>query len=108
VTLASVHPATSDGGQTDPRTPATPGPAEPLTAFVASQAPRLFALVDDGADHDDRPILAWGLAYHDHVSVVSPEGNLWGSFSSVDHAHATYALMAPSVQLVWCAPGRHA
>lgn len=85
MTLASVHPATRDGGQTDPRPPATvPGPAEPLAAFVARQAPRLFALVDDGTDHEDYQILAWGLAYRDHVNVVSPDGNLWGTFSSVD------------------------
>ncbi|ETA03173.1 hypothetical protein CcI6DRAFT_01328 [Frankia sp. CcI6] len=109
MTLDSLHhPATSDDGQTDPRPPATaPGPAEPLTAFVARQAPRLFALVDDGADHDDSPILAWGLDCRDHVNVVSPDGNLWASFSSIDRAHATYAFLAPSVEIVWRVPGRH-
>lgn len=106
VTLASLHhPATSDTGQTDPRPPASAqGPAESLAAFVARQAPRLFALVDDSEDYQ---ILAWGLAYPDHVNLVSPDGNLWGTFSHVDHARARYALLAPSVEIVWCAPGRH-
>ncbi|WP_239344687.1 MULTISPECIES: hypothetical protein [unclassified Frankia] len=106
MTLASLHhPATRDTGQTDPRPPTTaPEPAEPVAAFVARQAPRLFALVDDSADYR---ILVWGLAHHDHVNLVSPDGNLCGTFASVDRAHATYALVATSIEIVWCAPGRH-
>ncbi|ORT93098.1 hypothetical protein UK99_20430 [Frankia casuarinae] len=106
VTLASLHHSVArDTGQTNPRPPATaPGPAEPVAAFVARQAPRLFALVDDS---EDVQILAWGLASRDHVNLVSPDGNLWGTFADVDHARAMYAHVVTSVEIVWCVPGRH-
>jgi hypothetical protein len=84
--------------------PPTSGPAS-LESFVASRAPRTFALVEEDDGHPFE-ILAWGLDAGDSAYIVGDDGALRGTFSSAGQAHSLLSHMATSVQLVWLRPPR--
>ncbi len=50
--------------------------AEILSAMVTVAAPRLFAVVQEYGERVDGRIAAWGMAFEDHVDIVSVEGGI--------------------------------
>ncbi|WP_322766905.1 hypothetical protein [Frankia sp. Cr1] len=105
---ASAHHSTDasdDNGQAGlPRLAAAQESASLLETFVGGLAPRLFALVEENDDELDGQILAWGLQFHDHASVVAYGGEMWGSFTSATSALRIVAHMGTTIRLVWCSP----
>ncbi|OLT13412.1 hypothetical protein BJF78_03635 [Pseudonocardia sp. CNS-139] len=75
----------------------------PLQAFVASRAPRAFALVED-SDDEDLQIIGWGLDDGEQAFVVGYEGDLRGTFTSAGNAHWLLSRAETSVRLVWLRP----
>jgi hypothetical protein len=68
---------------------------DPVESFVASHAPRTFALVEEG-DGQEVEILGWGFDAGDGAYVVGYDGALRGTFSSAGDAERLL-----SVRVVW-------
>jgi hypothetical protein len=57
---------------------------ELMTEMVADETPRLFAIVHELGERADGWIAAWGLAFPDHVDLISTRGLT--TASSPEHA----------------------
>jgi hypothetical protein len=57
---------------------------ELMAEMVADEAPRLFAVAHEVGERVDGWVAAWGLAFDDHVEVISDRG--WMRLSSPDRA----------------------
>ena len=72
-----------------------------MRAWVLENPPRRFAICsyyDDAFGHDGE-LLAWGLAFDDHVIAQAPGRHLHGSFST---AESMLAIMGgPDAEVVW-------
>lgn len=73
----SHTPATSDVDQHAPGPqPLCSKEAFPafMTALIADEAPRLFAIVIEHGNRADVDIAAWGMAFDDNAQVISTDG----------------------------------
>lgn len=102
---------TADGSHTHGHGPAgvarlasADGHARLLAAFVAGQAPRLFALVDEPGDEPEGRIVAWGLQFDDYAVVVGYGGEMVCSWSSAERARRLFARQGTTLRLIWCSP----
>ncbi len=59
---------------------------ELVAEMVAGEAPRLFAVVQEYGERSDGWIAAWGMAFEDHVEVVSVVDAEVTSLRSLEHA----------------------
>ncbi|MPZ67086.1 MAG: hypothetical protein GEU83_16795 [Pseudonocardiaceae bacterium] len=74
--------------------------AQLVAELVTDEAPRLFALVEEHGERVDGWILAWGMAFEDHVEIVGVDGGMRGSFPSVQRARWALSRRV-KVRLVW-------
>jgi len=74
-----------------------------VEGLVADFAPRLFALVGEEGERVDGSILAWGMAFANHVDVVGEAITINGSFPSVEIAHQLFSRLGKT-RLVWYKP----
>jgi len=47
-----------------------------MEGMVASNAPRLFAIVQERGERVDGRIAAWGMAFYDDVEIVGADGDV--------------------------------
>jgi hypothetical protein len=71
-----------------------------VAELVTDEAPRLFALVEEHGDRADGWILAWGMAFEDHVELVGIDRGLRGTFPSAQRAQWAFSRQA-KIRLVW-------
>jgi len=85
-----------------------PGQADPglLDALVFALAPRLFAIVAEPAGPADIHVAAWGLQFPNEVVVVRPDGQVTGSFTSLDRALWIFSYLNATLHVVWHAQPR--
>src|SRR5262245_47541881 len=70
--------------------------------MVTDEAPRLFALVREIHDRVDATIVAWGMAFPDHVEVISEgRGGVRGVFSTAERAQRLFSTRHNRIRLVW-------
>ena len=74
--------------------------AQEVAELVADEAPRLFALVQEYGERVDGRVIAWGMAFDDHVEIVSLGHGLRGSFPSAERARRAFSRRA-KIRLVW-------
>ncbi len=74
--------------------------AQLVGELVTNEAPRLFALVEEHGERADGWLLAWGMAFDDHVEVVGIDGGLRGTFPSAERARWVFSRRV-KVRLVW-------
>jgi hypothetical protein len=77
--------------------------AEEVRELVAEEAPRVFALVEEHGERDNARIYAWGIAFDNHVEVISASGGLRVTFSSVERAQWRFSRRR-KIRLVWTSP----
>lgn len=77
--------------------------AEVVRELVTDQAPQLFALVQEFGERADGWIVAWGMAFDDHVEVVSANGRLHASLTSAERAQWAFSRRR-KIRLVWTEP----
>jgi hypothetical protein len=78
---------------------------ELVAEMVAVEAPRLFAVVREYGERLDGELAAWGMAFDDHVEVVSIGGHRRMSLCSPERAVFFFGL-GPDVtaHLIWVSP----
>lgn len=74
-----------------------------LNEMVADELPGVFALVEVHDDGTDAWVIAWGIAFTDHVDVVALDGTLRARFRSARRARDVLSF-GRHVRLVWAAP----
>lgn len=79
--------------------------AELVAEMVAGAAPRLFAVVQEYGERSDGWIAAWGMAFEDHVEVVSVNDAAVTSLRSLEHAVGGFS-DPPNItaRVVWVNP----
>ncbi len=77
--------------------------AEEVRELVAADAPPMFALVEEYGERVDGRIVAWGIAFADHVDVFSVNGIRRASLPSVERAHKAFSRRR-KIRLVWTSP----
>lgn len=77
--------------------------AAEVRELVDEDAPRVFALVEEHGERDDAWIYAWGMAFDDHVEVLTADRGLRRTFHSVEHAQRKCSLFR-NIRLVWANP----
>ncbi|ORT46685.1 hypothetical protein [Frankia sp. KB5] len=75
-----------------------------LSALVDVMPPRLFAIVAEPPDPTDIHVVAWGLRFDDQVAVVGIDGQISGSFSSLDRALWLFSYVDATLRVVWHSP----
>ncbi|APU14738.1 hypothetical protein [Actinoalloteichus fjordicus] len=76
---------------------------ERVQALVDEEAPRVFALV---REYDERPgahVHAWGMAFPDHVEIVSTGGGVRMSMGTLDRALAGLRVPGAINHVFWAA-----
>ncbi|MPZ64934.1 MAG: hypothetical protein GEU83_05285 [Pseudonocardiaceae bacterium] len=82
---------------------------ELLQQLVADSAPRTFAVVQEYGERVDGRIAAWGLAFDDHVNVVSADDGIRMTLGSADRVrHAFTWGRHITARLVWVDRGEGA
>ncbi|MBV9010743.1 MAG: hypothetical protein JO272_01620 [Pseudonocardiales bacterium] len=81
--------------------------AEEVRALVADEAPQVFALVEEYGERLNGWIAAWGMAFDDHVEVVSVNGALRMTFDSIADVQRRFSRRG-KIRLVWAAGGEPA
>ncbi|MFD0490392.1 hypothetical protein [Saccharopolyspora erythraea] len=71
-----------------------------LRELVRDEAPKVFALCEEVGDRDDGYVRYWGMAFDDSTRIVSPFGEMTGSFQSPERAHVLLSREQP-LHLVW-------
>lgn len=71
-----------------------------LAEMVSDEAPRVFALVEEAGVRADGRIVAWGMAFQDHVEAVSVNGHTRCSFSTMERVRRLFGA-GRTVRLVW-------
>lgn len=72
-----------------------------INTMVTEEAPRMFALVEEIKDRADAVIIAWGMAFPDHVEIMSAgRGRVRGMFNSAQRAQQLFSVCNP-IRLVW-------
>jgi hypothetical protein len=74
--------------------------AEEVRGLVADEAPQVFALVEEYGERLSGWIAAWGMAFEDHVEVVSVGGALRMTFDSVEDVQRRFSRRR-KIRLVW-------
>lgn len=74
--------------------------AADVADFVSGQAPTTFALVLEHGERADAQVIGWGLAFDDHVDVITLSGSLHKGFSTVTEARRRFALGERKVRVV--------
>jgi hypothetical protein len=77
--------------------------AQEVRDLVAADAPQVFALVEERGERTDGRIVAWGIAFDDHVDVLSVSGGRHVSLPSVEFAHRAFS-QHRKICLVWASP----
>ena len=77
--------------------------AQEVRELVAADAPQVFALVEERGERLDGRIVAWGMAFDDHVDVLSVNGVRHASLPSVERAHRMFSRRR-KIRLVWTSP----
>jgi hypothetical protein len=77
--------------------------AEEVRELVAADAPQVFALVEEYGERLDGRVVAWGLAFDDHVDVLGVNGVRHASLPSVERAHKAFSRRR-KIRLVWASP----
>ena len=80
--------------------------AEEVRELVAADAPQVFALVEEYGERVDGWIVAWGMAFDDHVDVLGVNGGLHASLPSVERVHRVFSRRR-KIRLVWTSPAGH-
>jgi hypothetical protein len=76
-----------------------------LEQMVADEAPRLFAVVQEYGDRVDGRIAAWGMAFADHVEVISVERTRRMSLRTPENALRLFRFGSHiRARLVWFTP----
>lgn len=76
-----------------------------LNRMVADHAPHLFAIVAEYGERADAAIAAWGLAFGDHVEIVSTVHKLRVSVPTPQQALRLFAFSAHvRPRIVWFDP----
>ncbi|MGH3688341.1 MAG: hypothetical protein ACRDQ9_01575 [Pseudonocardiaceae bacterium] len=71
--------------------------------LVASEAPRVFALVEEQGERVDGWIVAWGMTFDDRVEIVGVNGRLHMSAISPERAQQMFSRRR-KIRLVWTSP----
>lgn len=77
--------------------------AEEVRGLVADEAPQVFALVEEYGERLHGWIAAWGMAFDDHVEVVSVNGALRMTFDSIADVQRRFSRHR-KIRLVWASP----
>lgn len=77
--------------------------AQEVRELVADEAPQVFALVEEYGERVDGWIVAWGMAFEDHVQVVGVNGALSARLPSSERAHRVFSRQR-KIRLVWTSP----
>ncbi len=90
-----------------PRGDDTPSTSK-INTMVTEQAPHIFALVEELKDPTEAVIIAWGMAFPDHVEIMSNgRDGVRGLFNSAQRAQQLLSVCNP-IQLVWVpTPQKH-
>lgn len=76
--------------------------ASQINTMVTDEAPHLFALVEEVKDRVDAAIIAWGMAFSDHVEVISAgHSGIRGIFSTAQRAQRLLSTRHNLIRLVW-------
>jgi hypothetical protein len=71
--------------------------------MVSDHAPYLFAVVQERGEREDGWIAGWGLAFPDHVDVVTVDGRTWTRLATPAEAERMFDGPGDvSGLLVWC------
>jgi hypothetical protein len=76
---------------------------ELMAEMVADETPRLFAIVHELGERADGWIAAWGLAFPDHVKLISSRG--LATHDSPEHALQKFGRRDLTPHLVWVTTG---
>lgn len=76
--------------------------SERTAAAVATQAPRLFAVVLEPEDDSAPEVISWGMSFTDDAHMVSADGRNYYALSDAENA-LNYVRSAPghTPHLVW-------
>lgn len=79
--------------------------SERTATAVATQAPRLFAVVLEPEDDSDPTVISWGMSFNDEAHMVSADGRNYYALAEADNA-LNYVRGGPNLtpHLVWVAP----
>lgn len=78
---------------------------ELMAEMVADEAPHLFAVVQEYGERSDGRIAAWGMAFEDHVEVVSVDSAAVASLRSLERAVRGFSNHPNvTVRVVWVNP----
>lgn len=77
--------------------------AEEVRELVDADAPQVFALVEERGERLDGCVVAWGIAFDDHVNVLSVNGRRHANLPSVEHVHRAFS-QRRKIRLVWTSP----
>ncbi|MGH3827901.1 MAG: hypothetical protein ACRDQX_12125, partial [Pseudonocardiaceae bacterium] len=76
-----------------------------VAMMVANEAPRLFALVEEFGERVNGEIAAWGMAFDDHVEIVSVDDGSSINLSSLERAaHIFSHHPTITARVVWVNP----
>ena len=87
-------------------TPLTPAQLDrEIDAMVNATAPRVFAVVAESPDLIDARVLAWGLAFDEHVVTTCEETSGFAAHASVTSARRFFerghAVTKATIKLCW-------
>ncbi|MGH3828777.1 MAG: hypothetical protein ACRDQX_16640, partial [Pseudonocardiaceae bacterium] len=71
--------------------------------LVADFAPQLFALLAEAGVRVDGRIVAWGMAFEDHVDVVGVLKPITRRFRCAERAHQAFSRRG-KIRLIWYNP----
>jgi hypothetical protein len=77
--------------------------AEEVRELVASEAPQVFALVEEKGERADGRIVAWGMTFDDGVEGVGVNGSLHVRTVSPERAQLAFSRHR-KIRLVWTSP----
>lgn len=79
--------------------------SERTAAVVATQAPRLFAVVLEPEGDSEPEVVSWGMSFAEDAHMISADGRNYYALAEADNA-LNYIRSAPdhTPHLVWVAP----
>lgn len=78
-----------------------------INTMVTEEAPHMFALVEEIKDRVDAVIIAWGMAFPDHVEIISASHDgVRGIFRSAQRAQQLLSPRHNLIRLIWITPSQ--
>jgi hypothetical protein len=72
-----------------------------MKKMVRTEAPRLFAIVQEYGNRVDAECVGWGLAFKDHTDVLGVSGDVYRGSRSPDDALRDFQFRGITPHILW-------